>query len=260
MKSSENSKAGVGLPVDVSGLSVLVTGASSGLGVHFAKLFAGLGANVTAAARRSEVIEGYSADLSQNSGAIQALKLDVSSTDSVRETLAGRHFDIVINNAGVTVSASALDHDASALDRIIDTNLKGVFAVATTAAETMKEKGTGGSIVNVASILGHRVAGHASAYAASKAGVCQLTKALALEWARYGIRVNSLSPGYVKTELNDAFFSSPQGEALIKRVPMRRLGDPSDLDGAVLLLASDLGRFMTGTDIVVDGGHLVSSL
>jgi NAD(P)-dependent dehydrogenase (short-subunit alcohol dehydrogenase family) len=124
----------------------------------------------------------------------------------------------------------------------------------------MKAAGKGGVIVNVASILGHRVAGHLSGYAASKAGLVQLTRALALEWARYGIRVNALCPGYIETEINRDFFASEAGQALIRRVPQRRLGQPEDLDGPLMLLVSDLGRFMTGADLVVDGGHLVTSI
>lgn len=123
----------------------------------------------------------------------------------------------------------------------------------------MKDRG-GGSIVNVASILGHRVAGSVASYAASKAGVVRLTEALALEWARFGIRVNALCPGYIETDLNREFFGSEPGRALIRRIPQRRLGQPPDLDGALLLLAGDAGRYITGSSIIVDGGHLVSSL
>lgn len=244
----------------LKGSRVLVTGASSGLGDHFARLFARQGAHVVVAARRLEKVEALASELSAQGAAATAIALDVADAAMVEETLADQALDIVINNAGTTLSASALDHDADAIDMIIDTNLKGVFHVARAAAKGMSARGTGGSIVNVASILGSRVAGHASAYAASKGGVLQLTRSLALEWARYGIRVNALCPGYIETDLNREFFSTPPGEALIKRIPQRKLGHPSDLDGAMLLMASDLGRFMTGADIAVDGGHLISSL
>jgi NAD(P)-dependent dehydrogenase (short-subunit alcohol dehydrogenase family) len=244
----------------IAGKNALVTGASSGLGAHFARLLARHGAGVFLAARRSDRIEAICAEINAAGGNATPIEMDVSSATSVQDALSGQVFDIVINNAGMTVAASALDHDASAIDQVIDVNLKGAFHVARVTAQAMKDNGTGGSIVNVASILGHRVAGGVAAYAASKAGLLQLSKSLALEWARYGIRVNALSPGYIETDLNREFFASDAGKALIKRVPQRRLGQQPDLDGPLLLLASDLGQFMTGADIVVDGGHLVSSL
>jgi NAD(P)-dependent dehydrogenase (short-subunit alcohol dehydrogenase family) len=145
-------------------------------------------------------------------------------------------------------------------DAVLDTNLKGVFLVAQSAARAMREAKKPGSIVNVASILGVRVAGHVSAYAASKAAVIQLTKSMALEWARYGIRVNALCPGYIETPINQDFFRTDAGKALINRIPQRRLGLPKDLDAPLLLLCSDASSYMTGSTLVVDGGHLVSSL
>lgn len=244
----------------LAGRRALVTGASSGLGAHFARLLAGHGVVVTAAARRADRVEALCADIVLRGGQAEAIRLDVSDPGDVVTALEGRVFDIFINNAGVTLSASAMNHDASAIDRIIDTNLKGAFHIARAAARAMSQQNKPGTIVNVASILGLRVAGHVAAYAASKAGLVQLTRAMALEWARHGIRVNSLCPGYIETELNRDFFASDAGQALIRRVPQRRLGRPEDLDGPLLLLVSDMGRFMTGTEIVVDGGHMVSSL
>ena len=174
--------------------------------------------------------------------------------------LAGREFDIVINNAGISGGGAALTRTADDFGSVIDTNLKGVFHVAQAAAAAMVAEGRKGTIVNIASILGSRVAGHVAAYAASKAGVIQLTRALALEWARYGIRVNALCPGYIETPINQDFFASPAGEAMIRRIPQRRLGRAEDLDGALLLLCSDAGAYITGTALTVDGGHTVSSL
>jgi NAD(P)-dependent dehydrogenase (short-subunit alcohol dehydrogenase family) len=239
--------------------SALVTGASSGLGAHFAQLLARHGVAVTAAARREDAVQAICDHIAKEGGRADLLVMDISDPLSVRNALGSRRFDIVINNAGVTASAPALAHDPYTIDRIIDTNLKGAFYVANAVAPAMRDAG-GGAIVNVASILGLRVAGHVSAYAASKAGLVQLTRALALEWARDGIRVNALCPGYIATDLNRDFFATEAGQALVRRVPQRRLGQMADLDAPLLLLCSDAGRFMTGTELVVDGGHLVSSL
>jgi NAD(P)-dependent dehydrogenase (short-subunit alcohol dehydrogenase family) len=145
-------------------------------------------------------------------------------------------------------------------DRVVDVNLKGAFFVATEAARRMARAAHGGAIVNIASIAGIRAAGGIAAYAAAKAGLDHLTRVLALEWARFGVRVNALAPGYITTDLNRDFLAGEAGQAIAKRIPMRRFGEPSDLDGALLLLASDAGRFMTGATVVVDGGHLASAL
>ena len=246
---------------DLAGKSALVTGASSGLGLHFARALAGQRAVVTLAARRRAALDAAVAEIAAAGGTARALEMDVSDAASVKAALGSvEPFDIVVNNAGLSGAAPALDLDEAAWDRVLDTNLKGCFLVARTAARRLKDAGRGGAIVNIASILGHRVAGNVAAYTASKAGLVHLTKALALEWARYGIRVNALCPGYFETDLNQDFFASEAGQALVRRIPQRRLGQPGDLDGALLLLASDAGRYITGTSLVVDGGHLVSSL
>ncbi|MGR3425645.1 MAG: SDR family NAD(P)-dependent oxidoreductase [Pseudooceanicola nanhaiensis] len=244
----------------LSGKTALVTGASSGLGAHFAQLLAGQGVAVTLAARRAGKLSDLAEQISATGDQAEAIDLDVADPASVEAALSGRVFDIVINNAGITASKPALEHGPTEIDQIIDTNLKGAFHVSRVTAAAMAGAGTGGSIVNVASILGQRVASQVSAYAASKAGLIQLTRSLALEWARHGIRVNALCPGYIETDLNRDFFGSDAGKALIKRVPQRRLGQPSDLDGPLLLLVSDLGGFMTGSEITADGGHLVTSI
>lgn len=244
----------------LAGKTALVTGASSGLGAHFARLLAGQGVQVTLAARRIDRVQSLCADIAKAGGVAQDLALDVADAAAVSAQLSGRVFDIVINNAGVAATASAFAHDADTIDQVIDINLKGPFHVARTTAQAMADSGRPGSIINIASILSFRVAGQVAAYAASKAGLMQLSRALALEWARHAIRVNALCPGYIETELNRDFFATDVGQTMIRRVPQRRLGQPEDLDGALLLLASDLGRFMTGTEIVVDGGHLISSL
>ncbi|MGN6095775.1 MAG: SDR family NAD(P)-dependent oxidoreductase [Bosea sp. (in: a-proteobacteria)] len=245
---------------DLSGKTALVTGASGGLGLHFARLLARYGVAVTLAARRKAALDSACAAIADAGGDVQGLALDVADAGSVRQALHGRSFDILVNNAGVSGAARAADLSESEWDQVLDTNLKGVFLVAQAVAQGMRASGRGGAIVNIASILGHRVAGGVSAYAASKAGVIQLTKALALEWARDGIRVNALCPGYIETDINRDFFATEPGQQLIRRIPQRRLGQPEELDGALLLLASQAGSYITGSTIAVDGGHLVSSL
>ncbi len=240
----------------LQGKTALVTGASSGLGAHFAKVLAAQGAEVTCAARRVDRLEALVGEIG---GGARAVAMDVTDAESVKAAFE-RPYDVVINNAGVTYDGPALKTAEDDWNLVINTDLTGVFRVAQAAGQALVDGGKGGSIVNIASILGLRVAGNLSAYATAKAGVVQMTKSLALEWARYGIRVNALCPGYIETDLNREFFASDAGKALIKRVPQRRLGQMEHLDGPLLLLASEDGAFMTGAEIVVDGGHLVSSL
>jgi NAD(P)-dependent dehydrogenase (short-subunit alcohol dehydrogenase family) len=248
---------------DLNGKHVLVTGASSGLGRHFAQVLAAARAVVSLGARRADALAETVAKI--GSDRAHGLVMDVSDAHSIEQAFDGAEarfgpINVVVNNAGITVTRAALDVDEATWDQVIDTNLKGVWLTAQSGARRMVRNGTGGSIVNIASILGVRVAGGVAPYAISKAGVVQLTKGLALEWARHKIRVNALAPGYIETELNDAFFSTEPGKALIKRIPQRRLGLASELDGPLLLLASDASSYMTGSVVAVDGGHLVSSL
>ncbi|MGK7664403.1 SDR family NAD(P)-dependent oxidoreductase [Marinovum sp. E06] len=197
------------------------------MGEHFAELLAGQDVDVTLAARRVARLSELSAKIAAEGGQADVIEMDVADPESVEAALKGRVFDNVINNAGTTASLPALEHGPAEIDAIIDTNLKGAFHVARIAAKAMIDAGRGGCIVNVASILGTRVASHVSAYAASKEGLIQLTRSLALEWARHGIRVNAICPGYIETDLNREFFATDAGQALIKRVPQRRLGhDP----------------------------------
>lgn len=252
---------GAGALFDLTGKVALITGASGGLGLHFAQCLARQGAHVLLAARRVEALEAAVAQIKGEGGSAAALALDVTSPASVEAAFAGlERLDILINNAGISGVASAIETSEEEWSRVISTNLDGVFRVAQQAARHMKASGAGGSIVNIASILGLRVAGGVAAYCASKAAVIQLTKALALEWARYGIRVNALCPGYIETDMNREFFASEAGKTQIKRIPQRRLGRPEELDGALLLMASAAGSYMTGATLAVDGGHLVSTL
>lgn len=250
---------------DLTGKHVLVTGASSGLGQHFAGLLAEAGAKVTLAARREAALARTVETIRAKNGPAQGVVMDVTDAASVERAFDAAEaafgpVTILVNNAGVAATRAALDVDQDSWTQVIDTNLKGTWLAAQSAARRMVRHEVGGSIVNIASILGMRVAGGLASYAVSKAGLVQMTKALALEWARYGIRVNALAPGYIETEINRDFFAAEAGKAMVKRIPQRRLGRAGELDGALLLLASDAGSYMTGSVIAVDGGHLVSGL
>ena len=167
---------------------------------------------------------------------------------------------MIVNNAGLAVSRPLLSRTEADWDSVLDTNLKGAWLVAQEGARRLVAAKRGGSIVNIASITGERVAGAVAPYCTSKAGVMHLTRAMALELARHGIRVNALAPGYVQTELNRDFLASEAGERLRARIPQRRFGRADELDGPLLLLASDAGAYLTGSVVFADGGHLVSSL
>lgn len=251
--------------LSLHGRSALITGASSGLGRAFADMLARAGAAVALAARRRDSLEEVRQDLEAAGGRAIAVAMDVTNAGSVAEAVRNAaqglgKLDILVNNAGVTLTKPFLELSESEWDQQVDTNLKGAFLVAQAAAKIMCEQGTGGAIVNIASILGLRVAGQVAAYLTSKAGIVHLTKGMALELARHRIRVNALCPGYIETDLNREFFASDTGRALIQRIPQRRLGQASELEGPLLLMCSDAGSYMTGTVLAVDGGHLVSSL
>lgn len=248
----------------LDGHIVLITGASSGLGNHFAQLLASAGARVAVAARSADKLQTLVESITAAGGEARALALDVTDSTSVRncfDALASWGVpDAVVNNAGITVTRPLLEQTEEDFDNVIGTNLKGCWLVATEAARRMVAAGRGGSIVNIASILGERVASSVAPYAISKAGVVQATKVMALELARHHIRVNALLPGYVVTDLNRQFLASEAGDKLRSRIPTRRFNELTDLDGPLLLLVSAAGAGMSGSTVAVDGAHLVSSL
>ena len=243
----------------------LVTGASSGLGRHFASVLADAGAAMALTARRTEPLAELARSIEAQGGQALAVPMDVASGESVRtafdriEATLGTP-DLIVNNAGIVIAKPLLEQAEADWDAVLDTNLKGAFLVATEAARRMRAQSRGGAIVNIASILGFRQAGNVTPYAVSKAGMVQLTRSMALELARFDIRVNAIAPGYFDTEMNNEFWGTPHGAEMLKRIPRRRLGKPEELDGALLLLASNTSSYMTGAVITVDGGHLVSTL
>jgi NAD(P)-dependent dehydrogenase (short-subunit alcohol dehydrogenase family) len=250
---------------DLTGKVALVTGASSGLGVHFARTLAAAGASVAIAARRVERLSSLQAELQTPDADAVAVALDVQSGDSITAAFAAAEealgpIDIVVNNAGISIVKPALEMPVEDWDAVVNTNLRGAWLVTQAAGKRWLMAKRPGVIVNIASILGLRTIGQVAPYNASKAGLIHLTRALAMEWARHDIRVNAICPGYIETEMNGDFWKTPAGQRLIDRIPQRRIGKPEHLDGALLLLASDAGTFMTGSVLTVDGGHTVSSL
>ncbi len=249
----------------LSGRVALVTGASSGLGEHFAKVLAQAGARVVVGARRVDRLHSLVNAITQSGGEALAAAMDVTDADSISAAFdaAETHFDtvdILVNNAGVAAPSRFLDGDEAGWDFTMDTNLKAVWRVAQEAARRLVKAQRGGSIINVASILGLQPGLDQTFYATAKAGVVQLTKTQALELWRKNIRVNALCPGYFETELNSDFFQTDKGKSYLNRIPPQRLGQLDELSGPLLLLASEGGSFMTGVALPVDGGHLLQSL
>lgn len=245
------------------GKTALVTGASSGLGRHFAGVLAAAGAKVVLAARRLDRLEAAAVEIRAAGGVAHAVEMDVTQSSSVigafdaAERAAGP-VGVLVNNAGVPSSSWFTRMPEAEWRAVLDVNLDGVFRVGQEAARRMQAAKAGGSIINIASILGLSVLKTLAPYATSKAAVIQLTKAMALELARDGIRVNAIAPGYVSTELNAAFLQSEAGSKILAKVPSGRAGALHELDGPLLLLASDAGAYMTGSVIVVDGGSLLA--
>ena len=247
---------------NLDGKTAIITGASSGLGKHFAKTLSAAGANLVICARRMQNLEKLKDEID---GEVLVLPLDVTSEESVANFFSNVESsigsaDILINNAGTSDPKRFKDLDEESWNYVLETNLNGAYRVAKNFTDHLIKDKKGGSIVNIASILGLRVGLNLTSYATAKAGLVQLTKSMALELARSNIRVNAIAPGYILTEINDDFFATADGQNYIKNIPMNRLGLESDLDGILLLLSSEASSFMTGSIIPVDGGHLINPL
>jgi len=250
---------------DLAGQTVLVTGASSGIGHHFAALLAAAGAKVALAARRVDRLEELAREIEAAGGQSLPIACDVTCADDVAAAVATAENELgpltlLVNNAGVVVSKPVLQHTEADWDHVVDTNLKGAWLMAREFAQRLIALKRPGRIINITSVLGIRTIGRVPAYCAAKAGLTHLTHVLAMELARHNILVNALAPGYVETDFNRAFFQTEPGKALISRIPLKRLGQTEDLDGALLFLASAASAYVTGAVIAVDGGHGVAAI
>jgi NAD(P)-dependent dehydrogenase (short-subunit alcohol dehydrogenase family) len=250
---------------DLADQVALVTGASSGIGRHLAELLAIAGAKVALAARRVDRLAEAAREIEAAGGQCLPIACDVTRSDSVaaavalvEDTLGA--LTILVNNAGVVVAKPVLQHTEEEWDYVVDTNLKGAWLMAREFAQHLVDRQRPGRIVNIASVLGVRTIARVPSYTAAKAGLIHLTGVLAMELARYGILVNAIAPGYVETDFNRDFLRSDAGKKLEARIPLRRVGRPDDLDGAMLLLASPAGAYITGAVIAVDGGHGVAAI
>jgi NAD(P)-dependent dehydrogenase (short-subunit alcohol dehydrogenase family) len=250
---------------DLKGEVALVTGASSGIGRHLALLLARAGAKVGLAARRTDRLAEAAAEIEAMGGAALPLVLDVTRQDSVAAGVAEAErglgpLSILVNNAGVVVTKPALEHSEADWDYVLDTNLKGAWLMAREFAAHLVARRRPGRIVNIASVLGTRTIAYVPSYCSAKAGLIHLTHVLAMELARRDIRVNALAPGYIDTDFTHDFLRSEPGKKLVGRIPLGRVGRTDDLDGAMLLLASPAGAYITGAVIAVDGGHGVAAI
>ena len=250
-------------PFNVANETILITGASQGLGRQFARVLAAHGAAVVLAARQAGKLKSLEEEIRGKGGRAAAVALDVTNTGSIAAAVDAAEaalgpVTVLINNAGIAIEKLATEQTEADWDAVVGANLKGAYFLATELARRMIARKQEGNIVNVASVLGLSVMKFLSPYTISKAGMLQATKAMALELAGQNIRVNALAPGYIDTEMNHDFWSTPAGERLAKRIPQRRVGAESDLDGAIMLLASNASRYMTGTVVTVDGGFLLN--
>jgi len=246
----------------LKGRVALVTGASSGLGVQFARALSDNGAAVALVARRADRLKSLQNEIEEKGGRAVAIEADVTDHAAIARAFdaAEKAFGtvtILVNNAGIAHGGRAIEMPPEEWRKVLSTNLDAVFFWAQEAARRLLAVKRQGAIVNIASVLGLAVSKGAVAYAAAKAGVVQVTKALAVELAFKGVRVNAIAPGWFVTEMNDDYLSGEEGAAIKREIPMGRFGNPGDLDGALLLLVSDAGSYITGATVVVDGGQVI---
>lgn len=250
---------------DLQDRLALVTGGGSGLGRQFAEVLSAAGAALALCGRRLEPLEETAAIIRERGGRAECVTMDVADEAQLGEAFervcetCGTP-DILINNAGVNRPKFATELSVDDWNTVLDINLRGSFLLARCFAARLIQEKRAGSIVNIASVIGLRTQKATSAYMAAKAGLIHLTRGLALEWANYGIRVNALAPGYFRTDITADFLDTPPGQKIVSNTPLKRGGNLDELNGPLLLLASDAGSFMTGSVLVVDGGLTVGSL
>ena len=254
----------MGIEVNFEGKIALITGASSGLGAHFAKVLSRGGAQVVLASRRTERLKELRAEIEADGGAAHVVTLDVTDYTSIKSAIAHAEteagpIDILVNNSGVSTTQRLLDVTPEDYAYVVDTNQRGAFFVAQEVAKRMVARYKGDPkkqhrIINIASVAGLRVLPQIGVYCISKAAVVHMTKSMAVEWGKYGINVNAICPGYIKTELNEEHFETEQGRQLVNMLPRKRIGKPEDLDGLLLLLASEESHFINGAIMTADDG------
>ncbi len=248
----------------LDGKTALVTGASSGLGRRFALTLARAGAKVAVTARRADRLEALAEEIAAFDGRAIPIAMDVTEVDSIRAGVEAAETElgpvtILVNNSGISDEKPALEITEEDYDRVMDTNAKGAFFVAQEAARRMIRHGEGGRIVNIASIMGLKVVGRLPIYCMSKAAMIHMTRMMALEFGRHGINVNAICPGYIETEMNAAYWQTEQGRRFMQTFPRKRVGDPADLDGSLMLLVADESHFINGAILSVDDGFVATT-
>ena len=256
--------------MDLAGRVALVTGASSGLGAQFARTLAKAGAGVVLASRRVDKLRELLVEIESEGGDAPVVEMDVTDRDSIRSAVAHAEtemgsLDILVNNSGVSTTQRLVDVDESDFDFVFDTNVRGAFFVAQEVGKRMLARArgeapgsfTGGRIINIASMAGLKVLPQIGVYCMSKAAVIHMTKAMAVEWGKYGINVNAICPGYIDTEINHHHWQTEQGQKLVQMLPRKRVGSPADLDALLVMLASNESHFVNGAVIAADDGFAV---